>query len=103
MELKGIGNLCLIAFVGGCAAMGASQLDQQFGKAEPRERVVEELPPQAVDYWSTVKPIVENRCVVCHACYDAPCQLKMTSIEGIERGASKTIVYNDAHYVFHIS
>jgi len=94
MELKGIGNLCLIAFVGGCAAMGASQLDQRFGKAEPRERVVEELPPQAIDYWPAVKPIVDNRCVVCHACYDAPCQLKMTSIEGIERGASKTIVYN---------
>jgi len=94
MDLKGIGNLCLIAFVGGCAAMGASQLEQRHGKAEPRERMVEELPPQAIDYWSAVKPIVENRCVVCHACYDAPCQLNMSSIEGIERGASKTKVYN---------
>ena len=74
--------------------MGASQLEQRFGKAEPRERLVEELPPQAIDYWSAVKPIVDKRCVVCHACYDAPCQLKMSSIEGIERGASKTKVYN---------
>ncbi|OEF77052.1 9-hexadecenoic acid cis-trans isomerase, partial [Vibrio splendidus 1F-157] len=40
-----------------------------------------------------VKPIIDNRCVVCHACYDAPCQLKMSSVEGIDRGASKALVY----------
>jgi hypothetical protein len=36
-----------------------------------------------------VKPILDNRCAVCHGCYDAACQLKLTSIEGIDRGASK--------------
>ena len=94
MGLKGIYGLGVIAFVSGCAAIGASQLEWRFGKAEPRERVVENLPPQTIDYWSAVKPIVDNRCVVCHACYDAPCQLKMSSIEGIERGASEAKVYN---------
>jgi len=34
--------------------------------------------------------------VVCHGCYDAPCQLKMSSIEGIERGASSEKVYVSA-------
>ena len=94
MKLNRIYKLSIIAFVGGCAAMGANQMEQRFGKAEPRERVVQELPSQAIDYWSDVKPIIEQRCVVCHACYDAQCQLKMSSIEGIERGASKTKVYN---------
>ena len=32
--------------------------------------------------------------MVCHACYDAPCQLKTTSWEGLARGASKTPVYD---------
>ncbi len=94
MKLNRIYKLSIIAFVGGCAAMGANQMEQRFGNSEPRERVVEELPSQAIDYWSDVKPIIEQRCVVCHACYDAQCQLKMSSIEGIERGASKTKVYN---------
>ncbi|MGI4993398.1 fatty acid cis/trans isomerase [Halobacteriovorax sp. GFR7] len=40
-----------------------------------------------------IKPIFDNRCVVCHSCYDSPCQLKLTSKEAIERGASKDKVY----------
>ncbi|NOX95507.1 MAG: hypothetical protein GXP04_10570 [Alphaproteobacteria bacterium] len=39
---------------------------------------------------------VERRCVVCHGCYDAPCQLRMTSAEGISRGASKQLVYDSS-------
>lgn len=45
-------------------------------------------------YQQDILPILERRCVVCHACYDAPCQLKLSSYEGIERGASKEAVYN---------
>ncbi len=37
---------------------------------------------------------VERRCIVCHGCYDAPCQFRMTSADGISRGASKQPVYN---------
>ncbi len=40
-----------------------------------------------------VKPILERRCVVCHGCYDAPCQLKLSSIEGLQRGASEERIY----------
>ena len=43
-----------------------------------------------------VKPVVEGRCVVCHACYDAPCQLKLSSWEGLARGASPEKVYDGA-------
>jgi hypothetical protein len=41
-----------------------------------------------------VRPILEGRCVVCHACYDAPCQLKLGSAEGIDRGANSDKVYD---------
>lgn len=40
-----------------------------------------------------VEPVINNRCVVCHACYDAPCQFKMVSPNGLERGAHKEKVY----------
>jgi hypothetical protein len=33
---------------------------------------------------------------VCHACYDAPCQLKLGAWEGIARGTSKALVYDGA-------
>jgi hypothetical protein len=47
-----------------------------------------------VDYWRDVKPILERRCVVCHGCYDAPCQLNFSAPQGIERGAHKKRVYD---------
>lgn len=86
--------LIAFLFIAGCTAITTMNLEQKFGKAEPKERVVEQLPAGAVDYWHDVKPVAEKRCVVCHGCYDAPCQLKMASIEGIVRGASKEEVYD---------
>jgi hypothetical protein len=47
-----------------------------------------------VDFEREVKPVLEARCVVCHACYDAPCQLQLGSHEGVARGASKHVVYD---------
>lgn len=83
----------LILFLAGCTTLGTINLTEKYGKSSPKERVTETLLEGHLDYWSEVKPIVESRCVVCHACYDAPCQLKLSAIEGIERGASKTPVY----------
>lgn len=40
--------------------------------------------------------IVQYRCMVCHGCYDAPCQLKLEAHEGLVRGASKQLVYDGA-------
>ena len=47
-----------------------------------------------LDFTTDVQPILAQRCVVCHACYDAPCQLKLGSYEGITRGANKERVYD---------
>ncbi|MGI9221968.1 MAG: fatty acid cis/trans isomerase, partial [Woeseiaceae bacterium] len=82
--------------ISGCATFAETKLEQRFGTAAPRDRVVETVAPENVDYWTDVKPVVEQRCVVCHACYDAACQLKMSSIEGIERGASPELVYHQS-------
>jgi len=84
----------VVVLISGCAALGTVSLDRKFGKAEPRNLEVPSLAPKSVDYWSEVKPVIEDRCIVCHGCYDAPCQLKMTSIEGIQRGANEKKVYS---------
>jgi hypothetical protein len=42
------------------------------------------------------KRLLERRCVVCHGCYDAPCQLVMSGAGGLARGASKVKVYDGA-------
>ncbi len=49
-----------------------------------------------VTFETDVKPVLDGRCVVCHACYDAPCQLQLGSDEGVARGATKQVVYDTA-------
>jgi Fatty acid cis/trans isomerase (CTI) len=81
----------------GCATLTRDSLDQAYGPADPT-RHDQPLPPQpgGVSYRAEVQPILEQRCVVCHGCYDAPCQLKLGAWEGIARGASKQAVYDPA-------
>jgi len=45
-------------------------------------------------YLAEIKPLLDKRCVVCHSCYNSPCQLKLSSYEGLDRGGSKEAVYN---------
>ncbi len=48
----------------------------------------------AVENPDKVRTVLDRRCVVCHSCYDAPCQLKLTSPEGLLRGGSKLAIYD---------
>lgn len=45
-------------------------------------------------YSEKIQPIFNNRCIACHSCYDAPCQLNLQDHSGFTRGASKELVYN---------
>jgi hypothetical protein len=47
-----------------------------------------------VDYYRDAADVLNRRCVVCHGCYDAPCQLELSALEGADRGATKSIVYD---------
>src|SRR5450759_2448521 len=49
-----------------------------------------------IDYMKEVKPVLDSRCAVCHSCYNSPCQLKLDSFEGADRGATKNAVYNSS-------
>jgi hypothetical protein len=75
--------LLLALFLAGCAA-----------KALPP--VAFKIPTRSIDYQKEVKPLLDKRCTVCHSCYNSPCQLKIDSFEGAERGATKEAVYNSS-------
>ncbi|TPE46793.1 fatty acid cis/trans isomerase [Maribrevibacterium harenarium] len=86
--------LLLVLVLSGCAVYATHQLDQQFGPASTQQRSVTLSDQEAQLYREEVAPILNSRCINCHACYDAPCQLKLNSKAGIERGASKVPVYD---------
>ncbi|MBW2274148.1 MAG: fatty acid cis/trans isomerase [Deltaproteobacteria bacterium] len=93
MSLRMQGAL-LISFLalglwGGCAP---SQPSPELAPSDVSDASA--LP--ALSYDEQVQPLLARRCVVCHGCYDAPCQLRMSSAEGIGRGASKELVYDSS-------
>jgi hypothetical protein len=94
--LKNIAALISIALImlllPGCSKEKSITADQAIVEYD----LLYTLPKEAISYDEEVRPILESRCVVCHGCYDAPCQLKLSSPEGIHRGASKKKVYNGA-------
>ena len=55
--------------------------------------LVETSTTDSVSYQEDVAPILDRRCAVCHSCYNAACQLKLSSFEGVDRGGSKDAVY----------
>ncbi len=73
--------LCLILILAGCAKKAPDPIQVQ-------------LPTYTVNYLHEIKPILDKRCAVCHSCYNSPCQLKLSSYEGVDRGGSKKAVYN---------
>src|SRR5215470_4499807 len=50
--------------------------------------------PAGEDYYTRIQPIFDNRCVACHSCSNAPCQLNLQSYSGLTRGATKPNVYD---------
>ena len=89
--------LCLIVLLAtwlglsSCSSTSTSPLSQQV---DLDYGLIAMTPGQPIPYGERVKPILERRCVVCHGCVDAPCQLKLSSHEGLTRGASKQRVYD---------
>lgn len=86
----------LFLILSGCATYAGLNFEKLFGEEQVQERIVSHDFSKAQYFEQQVQPVIDKRCVVCHACYDAPCQLKLTSPEGIDRGASKDLVYQGA-------
>jgi hypothetical protein len=86
----------LLVVLAGCATLVSDILDKRYGPAQiDRFDYPSPMVTGLPSYQKHIKPIFDNRCVVCHGCYDAPCQLKLGSWEGIARGLSKASVYGE--------
>jgi hypothetical protein len=84
----------LVMVAAGCAPHAVRKLDERYGPEAPRDRA--SASSSGITFEHDIAPIFNRRCLVCHACYDAPCQLKMESFPGLDRGASPALVYNSA-------
>ena len=93
MTFKVLIILLCSAFVSACSDF-TDLLNDDYGNEQSRPRTLPVDDLLAEQYREQVMPILDKRCVVCHGCYDAPCQLKLSSPEGIDRGASKEQIYN---------
>ena len=71
-----------------------ARLGTPLGRQLTPEQYVSQLAAGQVSFVRDVKPIIDNRCVVCHGCYDGPCQLKLESPQALDRGASKVLIYD---------
>ncbi len=109
-------SVSTVLFVG-CALIGVHQMNERYGFPQVIDRSLLEAQASTEssrdagvdllagethhgpEFYRDIKPIVDTRCVVCHGCYDAPCQLKMTSFESIDRGANKQKVYDGTRLV----
>ena len=93
--------LFVITVIAGCAVI-TKDYDKLYGPVTLKNRMLAPEQVQRGGYVSfkhDVQPIINQRCVVCHSCYDAPCQLNMSSAEGIDRGSNAVPVYNGARFV----
>ncbi len=96
--------LLLFLIFTGCASIvyQTKDFESLYGPSAPKQRrltqeeAILSQQQNKVSFSKDVKPILDSRCVACHGCYDAPCLLKLGSIEGIDRGATKQIVYDFA-------
>ena len=91
-------NLIILACVvplGSCATIERNELNEKYGSADPaRYHKPASTDPAAAESWQKAKRVFDRRCVLCHACSDAPCQLSLASFEGVARGTNKTPVYD---------
>ena len=76
--------LFLSLLLAGCMRSGVSEKEVEPSVSKT----------QTYSYTSDIKPILDQKCIACHACYDAPCQLKLSSSEGLLRGATDKTVYD---------
>ena len=84
-----------LALLTGCTLMVTQELNERYGKPDPARFDVPIKPqPGMLSFRHDIQPILNHRCAVCHACYDAQCQLKLSAWEGVVRGANKQKVYD---------
>ncbi|MDG2051546.1 MAG: hypothetical protein P8M78_15435, partial [Myxococcota bacterium] len=45
-----------------------------------------QTPSASARYIQDIEPIFNNRCIACHGCLGSPCNVKLSSFAGLDRG-----------------
>lgn len=61
--------------------------DPYVQKVENETKIIASEATSNDFYLSQIQPIFDSRCIACHGCLNSPCLLKLTSYEGLARGA----------------
>lgn len=85
-------NLILIAIFTFFISLISCQFNQK--QTMQSDRSVSSVTNEFDPNYFAVQKIFDTRCVACHSCYNAPCQLDLTSFAGLERGANRYGVFD---------
>jgi hypothetical protein len=96
MKRASVYFILTLIIMAGCSAYRTAQFKKRYGPVRTVDRTVSSYKSGEISFYDEVQPILERRCDVCHGCYDAPCQLKLTCYEGLERGGTTKLVYDSA-------
>ena len=55
-------------------------------EAPPPTAQIVAPPPTSPSYLEDIQPIFNRRCIACHGCLGSPCNLKLDSFRGVDRG-----------------
>ncbi|MFV1982067.1 MAG: fatty acid cis/trans isomerase [Thiohalomonadales bacterium] len=97
---KFIISIVLLLLITSCS-IALKNYEKRYGPSSPKNRILTEQEVAKnthISFNKEVRPVLVQRCAVCHSCNDAPCQINFTSIEGIDRGASTKPVYNGSRF-----
>lgn len=85
---------CLALIITACSEDTIQPANEGVNATESNLQSPIVIQPVDISYQTDIRPIIETKCVACHACYDSPCQLNLSSATGLQRGANKTPVYD---------
>ncbi|NOX43398.1 MAG: hypothetical protein GXP19_06660, partial [Gammaproteobacteria bacterium] len=86
--------ICIVMLITLLSACSSSNKSVQLEQVNIEYDLLYDMPKEKLSFNHDVLPILEKRCIACHSCYDAACQLKLTSAQGVLRGSNKNKVYD---------
>ena len=62
--------------------------DTSVAATKPSEKIatLKTEPAASATYNNEIQPLFDNRCIACHGCIGSPCNVKLSSFRGVERG-----------------
>ncbi|MBK1617651.1 hypothetical protein CKO42_04130 [Lamprobacter modestohalophilus] len=93
----GVAALALLSVLAWSAALAADadDADQLTSVADPAQPERSSDAGNTPDYVDDVQPLFNSRCIACHGCLGSPCNVKLDSFRGLQRGGFGLNAYSN--------